>query len=162
MTQRGLITNYHPSMSGGTEQNCFLVSSGYFQQDGVVKYSGLRKYVVRLNDELALTKRVKDSVSVNFTRSNSKAILELLRGAALANPIILARPLPVALLHAGYRKSQAAAAHPAGRVPDIQSAAESRLLIRAGTGSAYPAPQSVGLCCAGGLPSGASSNNFIS
>ena len=145
-------------MSGGTEQNRFLVSSGYFQQDGVVKYSGLRKYVVRLNDELALTKRVKDSVSVNFTRSNSKATLELLRGAALANPIIPARLLPVALLHAEYRKP-----HAAGRVPDIQSAAESRLLTRAGTGSAYSAPQSVGLCCAGGLSSAAGSlNNFIS
>ena len=87
MTQRELITIYHPSVSGGTEQNRFLVSSGYFQQDGMVKYSGLWKYMVRLNDMLALTKRVKDSMSVNFNRSNSKATLELLRGAALANPI---------------------------------------------------------------------------
>lgn len=102
MTQCGLITIYYPSVSGGTEQNRFLVSSGYFQQDGMVKYSGLWKYMVRLNDVLALTIRVKDSMSVNFNRSNSKATLELLRGAALANPIIPARPLPVALLHARY------------------------------------------------------------
>ena len=91
VTQRGLITNYNLSVSGGTEQNRFLVSAGYFQQDGVVKYSGLRKYVVRLNDELVLSKRVKAGVSANFTRSNSKANLELLRGAALSNPVIPVR-----------------------------------------------------------------------
>mgnify|MGYP001788358774 CR=1 FL=1 len=129
----------------------------------MVKYNGLRKYVVRLNDVLALTKRMKDSVSVNFTRSNNKATLELLRGAVLANTIIPARPLLVALLHARYRKPHAAADHSAIGVPDIQSAAESRPLILAGFDSACPTPQSVGLCCADGLPNCAgSSNNFIS
>ena len=70
VTQRGLITNYSLSASGGTEQNRYLVSGSYFQQDGIIKNSGLRKYVVRLNDDMTLTKHVKAGVSAAFTNSN--------------------------------------------------------------------------------------------
>ncbi|RPD49884.1 SusC/RagA family TonB-linked outer membrane protein [Hymenobacter sediminis] len=70
VTQRGLITNYSLSVSGGTEQNRYLLSGSYFQQDGILKNSGLKKYVVRLNDDFALTKNVKAGVSATFTNSN--------------------------------------------------------------------------------------------
>ncbi|UOQ69112.1 SusC/RagA family TonB-linked outer membrane protein [Hymenobacter volaticus] len=67
VTQRGLITNYSLSASGGTEQNRYLISGNYFQQDGIIKNSGLKKYVIRLNDDVVLTKFLKAGASATFT-----------------------------------------------------------------------------------------------
>ena len=70
VTQKGLITNYSLSASGGTEQNRYLVSGSYFQQDGIVKNSGFKKYVIRVNDDVVLTKRIKAGVAATFTNNN--------------------------------------------------------------------------------------------
>jgi TonB-linked SusC/RagA family outer membrane protein len=70
VTQKGLITNYSLSASGGTEQNRYLVSGSYFQQNGIIKNSGFRKFVIRVNDDVVLTKRIKAGVSATFTNNN--------------------------------------------------------------------------------------------
>ncbi|MCB2377960.1 TonB-dependent receptor [Hymenobacter sp. BT635] len=70
VTQTGLITNYSLSASGGTEQNRYLVSGSYFQQDGIIKNSGFKKYVIRVNDDIVLTKRIKAGVAATFTNNN--------------------------------------------------------------------------------------------
>lgn len=94
--QKGLVTNYSLSASGGTEQNRYLISGNYFQQDGIVKQSGLKKYVVRLNDDATLTKFLKAGVSATFTNSNQTGAGDgtgnptystVLQNAIQANPI---------------------------------------------------------------------------
>ncbi|MBT9394854.1 TonB-dependent receptor [Hymenobacter sp. NST-14] len=70
VTQKGLITNYSLSASGGTEQNRYLVSGSYFQQDGIIKNSGFKKFVIRVNDDVVLTKRIKAGVAATFTNNN--------------------------------------------------------------------------------------------
>ncbi|NML67888.1 TonB-dependent receptor [Hymenobacter sp. RP-2-7] len=70
VTQKGLITNYSLTASGGTEQNRYLVSGSYFQQNGIIQASGFKKYVVRLNDDIVLTKRIKAGASATFQASN--------------------------------------------------------------------------------------------
>jgi TonB-linked SusC/RagA family outer membrane protein len=70
ITQKGLITNYSLSASGGTEQNRYLVSGSYFQQNGIIKNSGFRKFVIRVNDDVVLTKRIKAGVAATFTNNN--------------------------------------------------------------------------------------------
>ncbi|PJJ47799.1 TonB-linked SusC/RagA family outer membrane protein [Hymenobacter chitinivorans DSM 11115] len=72
VTQKGLITNYSLSASGGTEQNRYLVSGSYFQQDGIIRNSGFKKFVIRVNDDIVLTKRIKAGVAATFT--NNKQI----------------------------------------------------------------------------------------
>jgi len=91
VTQKGLITNYSLSASGGTEQNRYLISGSYFQQDGIIPASGLKKYVIRVNDDAKLTERVKVGVSATFSNANqtgagggSGAVLQ---NAIQANPI---------------------------------------------------------------------------
>ncbi len=95
-TQKGLITNYSLSASGGTDQNRFLISGNYFQQDGIIKNSGLKKFVIRLNDDVTLTKRIKAGVSATFTNSKltgandgqgNATYSSVLRYATQANPI---------------------------------------------------------------------------
>ncbi|RZK22950.1 MAG: TonB-dependent receptor, partial [Hymenobacter sp.] len=94
--QKGLITNYSLSASGGTEQNRYLISGNYFQQNGIVQQSGLKKYVVRLNDDATLTKFLKAGVSATFTNSNQTGAGDgtgnptystVLQNAIQANPI---------------------------------------------------------------------------
>jgi TonB-linked SusC/RagA family outer membrane protein len=94
--QKGLITNYSLSASGGTEQNRYLISGNYFQQDGIVQQSGLKKYVVRLNDDITLAKFLKAGVSATFTNSKqtgggdgtgNATYSTVLQNAILANPI---------------------------------------------------------------------------
>ncbi|MFD1875162.1 SusC/RagA family TonB-linked outer membrane protein [Hymenobacter bucti] len=94
--QKGLITNYSLSASGGTEQNRYLISGSYFQQNGIIQQSGYRKYVVRLNDDATLTKFLKAGVSATFTNSNQTGGLDangntgystVLQNAIQANPI---------------------------------------------------------------------------
>jgi TonB-linked SusC/RagA family outer membrane protein len=94
--QKGLITNYSLSASGGTEQNRYLISGNYFQQNGIIQQSGYRKYVVRLNDDATLTKFLKAGVSATFTNSNQTGGLDatgntgystVLQNAIQANPI---------------------------------------------------------------------------
>ncbi|GAB3639267.1 TonB-dependent receptor [Hymenobacter arcticus] len=70
VTQKGLITNYSLSASGGTEQNRYLISGNYFQQDGIIAATGLKKYVIRLNDDIVLTDRIKAGASATFTTAN--------------------------------------------------------------------------------------------
>jgi TonB-linked SusC/RagA family outer membrane protein len=70
VTQKGLITNYSLSASGGSEQNRYLVSGSYFQQNGIIQNSGFKKFVIRVNDDIVLTKRIKAGVAATFTNNN--------------------------------------------------------------------------------------------
>ena len=96
VTQKGLITNYALSASGGTEQNRYLVSGNYFQQDGIIQNTGLKKYVVRFNDDATLTERIKAGISGTFTHSDvtgggdgtgNAMYSNVLQNAIQANPI---------------------------------------------------------------------------
>ncbi|MFD1469123.1 SusC/RagA family TonB-linked outer membrane protein [Hymenobacter caeli] len=96
VTQKGLITNYALSASGGTEQNRYLISGNYFQQDGIIAATGLKKYVIRVNDDVVLTDRVKAGVSATFTTANQTGAGDgtgnafyspVLQYATQANPI---------------------------------------------------------------------------
>ena len=91
VSQRGLIQSYDLSVAGGTEQNRYLVSGAYFQQEGIVKNSGLKKYIVRLNDDLVLTERIKAGISATFTHSqllaNSNGGNPLFKSSITASPL---------------------------------------------------------------------------
>ncbi|MBW3130198.1 TonB-dependent receptor [Hymenobacter profundi] len=97
ITQKGLITNYSLSASGGSEQNRYLVSGSYFQQNGIIKNSGFKKYVIRVNDDVVLTKHIKAGVAATFTNNNQTGSgdgqggsqpYQVLQYALQVNPII--------------------------------------------------------------------------
>ena len=91
VSQRGIIESYDLSVAGGTDQNRYLISGAYFQQDGVIKNSGLKKYIVRLNDDLVLTDHVKAGLSATFTHSqllaNTQGGNPLFKSSITASPI---------------------------------------------------------------------------
>ena len=91
VSQRGIIESYDLSVSGGNDNNRYLVSGAYFQQDGIVKNSGIKKYIVRLNDDLILTDHIKAGISATFTHSNLLANSQ--GGNPLFNSSITASPI---------------------------------------------------------------------
>lgn len=66
------IQNYQLSMSGGDEKTQYVLSGGYFKQDGIVTNSDFDRYSLRLNLDRKLTNKIKvgNSLTVNRTVTN--------------------------------------------------------------------------------------------
>ncbi len=70
LLKTGSVQDYNLSLSGGGENSNFLVSGGYFTQDGTIKGPSFDRYSLRLNT--GLTKgRVKIRQSAQVVRSNT-------------------------------------------------------------------------------------------
>ena len=61
------VTSHNLSVSGGTEKTSFYASMNYFDQEGVVKNSGIKRYTGRINLETSVGERAK--VGFNFNTS---------------------------------------------------------------------------------------------
>lgn len=61
------VTSHNLSVSGGTEKSSFYASMNYFDQEGVVKNSGIKRYTGRINLETSVGERAK--VGFNFNTS---------------------------------------------------------------------------------------------
>lgn len=86
--QNGLIENYNLNYSGGTEQNKYFIGGTYFQQDGTIKNTGLKKYVVRFNNDLSMTKWLTGGIAANYTNSQQTLYDQgLLRGIITIDPL---------------------------------------------------------------------------
>ncbi|WP_233507226.1 SusC/RagA family TonB-linked outer membrane protein [Adhaeribacter pallidiroseus] len=62
--RRAPIRNYQLSASGGTDALRYAVSGGYFQQEGIIINSGLKRYNFRANLDGQLTKKLAFGVSL--------------------------------------------------------------------------------------------------
>ncbi len=52
----GIVHNHNLNIMGGTEKNKYVVSMGYFDQDGIVENSGYNRYNLRFNMDSKLSK----------------------------------------------------------------------------------------------------------
>ncbi|PSR57262.1 TonB-dependent receptor [Adhaeribacter arboris] len=68
--RRAPISNYQLSTSGGTDALRYAVSGGYFNQEGIIINSGLKRYNFRANLDGQLTKKLAFGVSLlpSFTQ----------------------------------------------------------------------------------------------
>ena len=53
------IQNHQLGVSGGTEGGRYAISLNYFNQDGIMKYTGYKRYSARANTEFNVNKRVR-------------------------------------------------------------------------------------------------------
>jgi len=65
ITQMGLINQQNVSISKGSEDTKILFSANYFDQQGVIKTSGLKRFSGRLNVDEKLTKWLDFSLSIS-------------------------------------------------------------------------------------------------
>lgn len=84
------IQNHQLTVSGGTDASQYNVGFNYFNQDGIAKYTGYKRYSVRANTQFSIKNafRVGENLTVSYTESNGtpggegggeNAILQIVR-----------------------------------------------------------------------------------
>lgn len=59
------IQNHNLSFSGGSSSNKYYVSLDYFDQDGVIRYSGMQRYTARVNVDSKINERYAFGINLN-------------------------------------------------------------------------------------------------
>jgi TonB-linked SusC/RagA family outer membrane protein len=68
------ISNYNLSINGGNEKTRFNITSGFFDQDGILKGSSYNRFSTRLNLDHSISDKFKVGTSTSFNRSVSTRI----------------------------------------------------------------------------------------
>ncbi len=123
LTQTGIVQQYNLSIRGGTPITRYMTSISYFDHEGIVKNSRLRRYTGRFNFDQDFGDRIKASLTLLGSNTNNDNISHgdtqfensgLIRsaiefnpsvayqnpdGTYPVNPIVGNRPNPLSLLH---------------------------------------------------------------
>ncbi|MCK0135715.1 TonB-dependent receptor [Arenibacter sp. S6351L] len=59
------VASHNLSMSGGNENTTFRTSLNYFNQDGIVKNSGIEKYIARVNINSKIGENINVGININ-------------------------------------------------------------------------------------------------
>ncbi|GAB4037372.1 TonB-dependent receptor [Spirosoma gilvum] len=86
--QTAPIQNHQLGVSGGSENGRYAMSLNYFNQDGIMKYTGYKRYSLRANTEFNVNKRVR--VGQNFQVAYGERIAQANGNNAESNPISFA------------------------------------------------------------------------
>jgi TonB-linked SusC/RagA family outer membrane protein len=70
--QTGLRQSYNLSLRGGNEKVQTALSLNYFNQKGIVLFSGFKRYSASLNVDYQATKWLKASSNIKYTRNDSQ------------------------------------------------------------------------------------------
>ncbi len=93
------VSNHNLSLTGGVNATKYFMSVNYYDQDGVVDNSGMKKYIARLNIEQGIGKRFKLGFNINASLVNSNNAIRSIainEQAGVINSALLYDPtLPV-------------------------------------------------------------------
>ena len=68
VTRNGTTMQHNISITGGSKTTKYLVSGNYYDQDGVVKNSGLKRYSLRANIDQELSRYFKFGINLTASR----------------------------------------------------------------------------------------------
>ena len=74
------VQTYQLAISGGSEKSDYYLGLNYFDQQGVVKNSNLKKYNVRANMNFSPKTFLRFKANLNFTRKDGNSIYENMKG----------------------------------------------------------------------------------
>lgn len=74
--QKAPMQSHTITVSGGNDATKFMVSGGYFNQDGIIIGSGFERFNVRLNLDSKVNDRIKVGASVSLSRKDEKITLQ--------------------------------------------------------------------------------------
>ncbi|MGV3504028.1 MAG: TonB-dependent receptor [Adhaeribacter sp.] len=92
------IRNYELSTSGGSDLTQFLVSGGYFNQQGTVINTGFERYSFRFNLDTKVSDKIKLGVNLSPSYSSTDVLPvddQVFTGGILASALSLAPTIPV-------------------------------------------------------------------
>ncbi|MCC9137604.1 SusC/RagA family TonB-linked outer membrane protein [Pontibacter silvestris] len=90
--QNAPIQNYNFSVNGGGEKSKYSVSATYFNQDGTIINTGMKKFLIRANNDYTFNSRFRGGWSLNYVnaRFNNYQIDQyagVLTTAAVTSPL---------------------------------------------------------------------------
>ncbi|RWY54041.1 SusC/RagA family TonB-linked outer membrane protein [Mucilaginibacter gilvus] len=71
VTRDGMTMQHNISVAGGSQATKYLISGNFYDQDGVIKNSGLKRYTIRTNIDQELSKIFKLSLNLTASRINN-------------------------------------------------------------------------------------------
>ncbi|WP_349317637.1 TonB-dependent receptor [Chitinophaga sp. MM2321] len=81
------MQNYQLSFSGATEKTRYYLSASYFDQEGIVLNSGIKRYQFKVNLDQTINDKIRVGTNLNFSRSDDNRSVQ--SGSALANGGVL-------------------------------------------------------------------------
>jgi TonB-linked SusC/RagA family outer membrane protein len=85
--QNGAIQEHNLSISGGSEDTRYFISGNYFDQDGIVKNTGIKKYIFRTNLEQTVKDKLTFGIHLNASMINQDNSLESLNENEDSGPL---------------------------------------------------------------------------
>lgn len=119
VTQTGFKQQYNITVSGGNENNKYLASGNYYDEQGIVKTSDYQRFSLRLNLSNKLTKWLDLRTNLLYTSDDRHIIPEgqdgVLKRALNQNPIIhpynnagyYSENHPIAMIERNHNRSKA-------------------------------------------------------
>ncbi len=93
ITRTGKVNDVQISASGGTDNVSYMVSAGYFNQEGIVPTSGYDRFSFRANVDLKVSDQVKFGLLLAPSIENL-SVLSNTEGGSTANPFFNAIAMP--------------------------------------------------------------------
>lgn len=81
-----LTQNYQLSVSGGNDKTTFLTSFNYFNQEGVVKATEMKKYAFRANIDHKISSTIDMGLSLTMTKVDNNRVGNSVLGSRLTTP----------------------------------------------------------------------------
>nr|MBA4167851.1 SusC/RagA family TonB-linked outer membrane protein [Chitinophagaceae bacterium] len=73
------VTNINMSVTGGNDKGRYALSAGYFDQEGILKFTNFKRYSIRMNTEFNVKKAIR--IGENFQFSYTDGVNTVLRNA---------------------------------------------------------------------------------
>jgi TonB-linked SusC/RagA family outer membrane protein len=71
VTRDGMTMQHNLSVTGGSKTTKYLISGNFYDQDGIIKNSGLKRYSIRTNIDQELSKYLKLGLNLTASRINN-------------------------------------------------------------------------------------------
>lgn len=89
--QRGIVQDYHLSVSGGNANTKYSFQGGYFNQDGLIVFSGYKRYSGRFNLTQKLSGSVNFFANLSATQTGTNGFISTNQNVGIvSNPVVSA------------------------------------------------------------------------
>ncbi|GAB2808627.1 TonB-dependent receptor [Ferruginibacter profundus] len=94
LQNNGLMQNHNIVINGGSDKASFLASGTYLNQQGLIVNNSFKKYDLRLNGDVNLSKKVKFSTDLYYTKSTNIQPAGMAPTEIIQRAISMARNFP--------------------------------------------------------------------
>lgn len=89
VTRNGSVQEHNLSVNGGTEKTKYMISTGYYDQEGVIRNNGMKRFTTRFNLDQKFSKYISAGITSNLSQIKNNNV-PLGKGASENSGIIRA------------------------------------------------------------------------